>query len=165
MAKGRPVELSLDPENPGPVIQSVVYVDDRGRFQLPSRILGGWITKSATTYALAVLTEPGKIKLHPWNEAGELVLLKRRELIQQASSDETALELLRALEDRYKRFQIPIGARPTLTSEMASHLGLAPLAPISLYAWRIQNILELHSVNLRTKELAVDWEALRGLPD
>jgi hypothetical protein len=164
MAKGRPPDLLLDPDNPGPVVQAVVHVDERGRFQLPSKLIGGWITKAATTYALAVLTEPGKVRLHPWDDAGELVLRKRRELIQQAATDFAAMELLRALEDRYKRFQIPLGARPTLTPEMISHLGLVPLASVPIYAWRIQNVVELNSASYRAKELEVDWEDFRELP-
>jgi hypothetical protein len=165
MAKGRPPELFLDPGTPGPVAQSVVYVDERGRFQLPSRVLGGWISRSSASYALAVLTELGKIRLHRWNDAGEMVLQRRRELIQQASSDDAAIEQLRALEDRYKRFQIPTDARPTLTSEMISHLGLIPAAAVPLYVWRIHEVLELNSVQYRVKELEVDWDALRELPE
>jgi hypothetical protein len=164
MAKGRPPELFLDPEGPGPVVQSVVSVDDRGRFQLPSRVLGGWITKGAATFALAVLTEPGRVTLHAWKPAGSLVLQRRRELIEQASLDEATIEILRALEDRYKRFQIPISARPTLTAEMISHLGFALNNNAPLYVWRIRDIIELNSASYRVKELGVDWEVLADLP-
>ena len=165
MAKGRPSDLVFDPEHPGPVVQAAVHVDDRGRLQLPKKIIEnlGWISKTRTSFALAVLGEPGVVRLHSW-EMATAVVQRRRELIQQAATEPAAIDLLRALEDRYKQFQIPLGARPTLTSEMILHLGLAPFTPISIYVWRVQSVVELSSSAHRMKQLDADWDAISDLP-
>jgi hypothetical protein len=111
-----------------------------------------------------VLIEAGLIRLHPWDEQAHLVLQRRRELISRAATDSAAIEPLRALEDRYKRFQIPLSAGPTLTSEMILHLGVVPFTPVLLYAWRIGDVLELSPPAHRSKELEVDWDELSDLP-
>lgn len=167
MPKGRPPDLVFDPEYPGPVAQAVAYVDDRGRIQLPKKIIGGlnWIAKDRTTDALVVLTEPDVVRLRSWDDGANLVLQRRRQLIERAHSEPAAIDLLRALEDRYKRFQIPSGARPTLTTDMILHLGLSPFTPVSIYVWRILNVVELNSSAHRAKELEVDWEELGDLPE
>jgi hypothetical protein len=71
---------------------------------------------------------------------------------------------LRALEDRYKRFQIPIDGRPTLSDELLVHLGLSPSESNFIYVWRVQETLEFNSVSFRNKDHDQDWEALADLP-
>lgn len=159
MAKGRPPELPLDPEVPGPITQTVVHIDDRGRVQLPAKFLQGWERPS---FALAVLAEPGKLRLLRWVDAGPAVLAKRRELIERATRDPLTLEILRALEDRYKRLHIPADCRPTLTAEMIAHLGVSLLADI--YAWRVDQLIDLNSRETRLKELDVEFHDLEMLP-
>jgi len=163
MPRGTPTDQLLDPENPGPVDQSVAHVDERGRIKLPAKIVGGvrWIGVSD---ALAVLDVPGLIRLISWPAGGELVAQRRRELIEQAESEPALLEVLRALEDRYKRFGISPSARPTLTPEMIMHLGLLPATPVSIYVWRIADTIELNTTMHRAQGLTVDWEELGDLP-
>ncbi len=166
MPKGRPPDLLFDPDHLGPAIQVAAHVDDRGRLQLPRKIVGtlAWISKSSTTDALAVLTVPGVIRLHPWQDAAPAVLERRRQLIQQAAREPAALEMLRTLEDRYKRFQIPLGARPTLTSEMILHLGASPFTPTPIYVWRLENIIELTSIVYRNQPRDVNRVGLADFP-
>jgi hypothetical protein len=166
MAKGRPPEPIFDPEQPGPLVQAAIHVDDRGRIQLPQKIIGplDWIKRTTTTEALAVLISPGLIRLHSWQDAAPAILERRRQLIQQAAHEPNATDMLRSLEDRYKRFQIPLGARPTLTFEMILHLGISPFAPTSIYVWRVETVIELNSVSYRREQLRVSWEDLEDLP-
>lgn len=166
MAKGRPPELVFDPAHLGPVAQAAVTVDERGRIQLPRKIVSPltWIEKTPTE-ALAVLAEPGVVRFHSWKDAAPVVLEKRSQLIDRARTEPAALELLRLLEDRYKRFQIPTGARPTLTSEMILHLKLPSDQESSIFVWRIENVLELNSIEFRNSNRNIEeLDELADLP-
>src|SRR6266498_2290493 len=114
MSRGRLTGQPFDPEDTGPIYQAVANVDDRGRVKLPAGIVEGvtWLRGHDT---LAVLAVPGLVRLHPWAIDGEAVLRRRRELSKRAKSEPATFEILRALEDRYKRFRIPPSVRPTLT--------------------------------------------------
>jgi hypothetical protein len=163
MPNGRPKELPFDPDENDSVRQSTVNLDDRGRLKIPAKIIDGasWLVGRET---LAVLTAPGLIRLHPWESAGLAVLDRRRELAERAKVEPSTFEVLRALEDRYKRFSIPRSVRPTLTNEMILHLGLTPSVPTSIYVWRIADTVELNSSIHRIQHLRDDWEELGDLP-
>jgi hypothetical protein len=163
MPRGRPPYEPFDPDERSPVRQAVATVDDRGRFKLPIRISEGveWLNGRET---LAILRTPGVIRLRQWEIEGEAVLRRRRELIEEAKSDPALLEIVRALEDRYKRFRIPPSGRPTLTDEMLLHLSLKPSVPASIYVWCISDTIELASTDHRIVTLATRWEELDGLP-
>jgi hypothetical protein len=166
MSRGRPPDLPLDPANAGPAYQAVANIDDRGRIQLPLKIvtLMEWVSRIRACDALVVLDDPGRITLHPWANFGEQVVRRRLELIERAKIESAALEPLRALEDRYKRIRIPSGSRPTLSAEMILHLGMPLDTPSSIYMWAIAQVIELNSIAHRTKGLARDWEELADLP-
>ena len=167
MGKGRPPELTLDPLRPGPVVQAVATVDTRGRVQFPRKLLSRvpWLRSDASTEALAVLSHPGVVRLYSWAKAAPALLEKRDRLIQQANSDSSAVEMLRVLEDRYKRFQMPLGGRPTLTPEMVAHLGLTAQNGEHLYLWKIGDVLELNSVTYRNLDRQRDWNEFEDLPE
>lgn len=164
--RGRPPILVLDPKRDGPIEQAVATIDDRGRLQLPQRIVGGigWVSKEQETDALAILNEPGSIILRAWVPFGESVVERRRRFIETAASDPSELEPLRAIEDRYKRLRIPKSHRPTLQAEMLLHLGIPLLAPAAVYVWRVADALELTSVQYRLAGLSDEWEELSDLP-
>jgi hypothetical protein len=166
MPKGRPPELVLDPNNPGPAAQAAIALDERGRVQLPRKIIDplAWISKNSTTETLAVFANPGVIRLHSWAKAAPAILEKRQQLIEHSPHEDAALEMLRALEDRYKRFQIPFGARPTLTNEMLVHLGLPLDEPSSVYVWRVNDVLEFNSIEYRNTKRDAEWDRLADLP-
>jgi hypothetical protein len=162
MAGRRPSEQPFDTENDGPVRQAVANIDNRGRVKFPARIVDGidWL---ADQDVLAVLAEPGIINLHSWAEHGQMVLKRRRELLARANAEPATFEIVRALEDRYKRFKIPQGFRPTLTDEMLLHLGLTPAVPTSLYIWRLNHSVQINSIAFRTRTLAAEWAELSDL--
>jgi hypothetical protein len=145
------------------VRQAVANLDARGRVKFPAKIVEGltWLGGHDT---LAVLAVPGMIRLHPWKNAGEVVLWRRRELIERAKLEPATFEILRALDDRYKRFSIPPSLRPTLTHEMILHLGLLPSVPASIYVWRLADTLELNSASHRSQGLDTEWEEFSDLP-
>jgi hypothetical protein len=137
-------------------------VDDRGRILLPSKILTQWSPTGVPAVALAILMYPGLITFHVWQTVGHLVEEKRKNLSVRAAYEPSVLAILKALEDRYKRFQIPSDGRPTLTSEMIAHLGITP--PADVYVWRVQDVVELTSVEYRLEQLRLDYEELQDLP-
>jgi hypothetical protein len=163
MSAGRPKDQPFDPEEKESVRQVVVSLDERGRIKLPVRITESlsWLADRDT---LAVLSTPGIIRLYPWTPAGEAVLRRRRELLERTKDEPSTYEILRALEDRYKRLKIPKSVRPTLTNEMILHLGLAPYVSTSVYLWRIADTVEINSSPHRTQHLADEWEELSDLP-
>jgi len=61
MSRGRPPDLPLDPANAGPAYQAVANIDDRGRIQLPLKIvtLMEWISRIRACDALVVLDDQG----------------------------------------------------------------------------------------------------------
>lgn len=116
------------------------------------------------TTALAVLDEPERVKLLPWNSSVERVLQRRRVLIGKAEGDPEVLESLRLIEDRYKRIRIPVTGRPNLPPEVVLHLGLKPSLTGWVYLWRVRDALELNSINYRFEHLDTESEALIDLP-
>lgn len=163
MLTGRPKDQPFDPDEGEPVRQSTANLDHRGRIKIPTRIAEGlnWLAGRET---LAVLSVPGIIRLLPWVPSGEAVLRRRRELADRTKVEPSTFEILRALEDRYKRFRIPQSVRPTLSNEMILHLGLTPSVPTSIYLWRIADSVELNSSAHRIQHLANEWEELSDLP-
>lgn len=166
MQRGRPPEPILDDQNIGPITQTAAQIDERGRIQIPVKIAGlvDWLAPRKACDALAVLEELGLIRLYPWDKFGERVIQTRSQLIERAVTDPTALEPLRALEDRYKRVRIPVDLRLTLSSEMISHLGLTLSVPSLIYVWRVTQFLELISMPHRIKNLTIDLADLDDLP-
>ena len=163
MSAGRPKDLPFDPDERESVRQAAVNLDDRGRMKIPAKMVENlsWLAGRDT---LAVLSVPGIIRLHPWTPAREAVLRRRRELVERAKDESLTYEILRALEDRYKRFRIPKSVRPTLTNEMILHLGLPLSIPASIYIWRIADTVEINSSPHRIQHLVDEWEELSDLP-
>lgn len=166
MPRGRPPAVMLDPGNAGPIARSVANVDIRGRVHLPGQIVAplNWIPPGEPAEALAILDEPGRITLHSWNEYGDAVIERRRELIRDAEQDTSLLEPLQVLEGRYKRLHIPLSRRPTLTAEMVLHLGISLVSLTPLYVWRIADRIELASKAHHNQTLSVKWDQLDNLP-
>lgn len=89
----------------------MTQVDRRGRINLLPRWTKGieWLsTEPVEIAALMVFEEPGQISIRSWEEEGKRVRERYLELASQ--EDETSLEALRLIQDRYQKL-IP-GAEP-----------------------------------------------------
>jgi hypothetical protein len=121
-------DLPLDPSGPGPISHYVVALDERGRIRLPVSVVSSvsWLTKPGDgTTALMVLEVPGRLSLQSWEQFGEAVLARRRELLREAEQGNVAAEEdLLWLEDRYRRVLLPKERRLTLTAAGLLHLGI-----------------------------------------
>ena len=118
--------MRLDPDSPGPIIQVIENIDDRGRLDCPPRVVEyvDWLSKRATQ-CLMVLREPGRLELLNWDTAGVQVIERRRHIAEGARSDSTLWEALRNLEDRYHRLSLPADHRKiSLGANALLHLGV-----------------------------------------
>lgn len=70
-----------------------------------------------------ILVEPGKIKLAPWEPNGPRIESRYEEIAQNAL-DESSLETLRLIQDRYVPLSIDEEHRPYLGDAALAHLGL-----------------------------------------
>ena len=126
MVAGRPSGVRLDPNFPGPIIQVIEDIDDRGRLDFPPRVAEyvDWLSKRATQ-CLMVLREPGRLELLCWDTAGIQVIERRRQIAEAARSDSSLWEALRNLEDRYHRLPLPADRRKiSLGANALLHLGI-----------------------------------------
>jgi len=69
-----------------------------------------------------VLVEPGRLSLRQWATSGPQIVARYEQL--SSSSDDDDLEVLRLIQDRYRRLPIPKDRRPYLGDEALQHLGL-----------------------------------------
>jgi hypothetical protein len=132
LVAGRPSGVRLDPDFPGPIIQVIEDIDDRGRLDFPPRVAEyvDWFSRHATQ-CLMVLREPGRLELLCWDTAGIQVIERRRHIVESARSDNSLWEALRSLEDRYHRLPLSADRRKiSLGANALLHLG-APEKVIS----------------------------------
>jgi hypothetical protein len=125
LVAGRPPGLRLDPDFPGPIIQVIEDIDDRGRLDFPPRVAEyvDWLSKRATQ-CLMVLREPGRLELLCWDTTGIQVIERRKHIVEAARSDNSLWEALRSLEDRYHRLSLPADRRKiSLGANALLHLG------------------------------------------
>jgi hypothetical protein len=164
----RASELPLDPSGPSPLSQHVVAVEERNRIRLPASLVSSvtWLAKPGDdATALMVLEVPGRICLRSWEQFGEGVLARRRQLIQEVEEGDTAAEEeLLLLEDRYHRVQLPKERRLTLTARGVLHLGLAEGARSSVYVARVFDRIVIMSPAYRDDRLRTGSVALSDLP-
>jgi hypothetical protein len=161
-------ELPLDPSGPGPVSQHVVAVKERNRIGLPASLVSSvtWLAKPGDDVtALMVLEVPGRISLRSWEQFGEGVLARRRELIREVEEgDSAAEEELLLLEDRFLRVQLPKERRLTLTARGVLHLGIPEGARSSVYVARVFDRVVITSAAYRDDRLKTGSVALSDLP-
>lgn len=162
---------ALDPDHQAPITQEVADIDERRRLRFPASFVTAvsWLSgKEASKEALMVLDEPGRIVLLPWEIEGARIVKRRLELIEMAEHDDSALEDLRLLEDRYKRIQklSKKDLRLTLTDEIMFHLGIMPTKKVKAYVYilRIKDRLEIWSAKYRDDQLLSHDNALPELP-
>jgi hypothetical protein len=164
---GRPSGEPLDHEIPGPVAQDVVEVDQRGRVLLSPRIVAEieWLGNRAKgeVQSLAVLDQPMVVRLLSFQEYGNAVLARRRQLISVIDDDPDALETLVLLEDRYHRIKIPHDRRLTLSSQLVAHLEVKPGESL-VYVERLRDEVRLLSPQVRSQRVLSATEQLLGLP-
>lgn len=138
----------------------IVDIDDRSRIVLPTRLLDGldWLTNAEAGRCLAVLPEPGAIRLLSWEAHA----------VKYASTHDKLLgreryEDLRLLEDRYRTLQVT-DRRPTLGESLMFHLGLELGVPAKVYIWRVADYLEILTIAARNLKLANAGKAFPDLP-
>jgi DNA-binding transcriptional regulator/RsmH inhibitor MraZ len=160
---GRPPGWLLDADIPAPVLQEVEQVDNRGRVLVPARLAGGasWLKPGGE--GLMVLVTPGRIILRPWDEAAETILPLRKQLVGHPDPDEQALETMRVLDDRYRRFRIEADGRLRLLPFAIAHLEHEkPLLFLTLI--RLPSRLEIWSMRQRDEALLQVHDTLDSLP-
>lgn len=150
--------LRLDPSVAAPVIQEPVALGKRDRLGIPYDVANGlaWLKGP---YVLGVLDEPGRILLFDWATQSPSVLSHRAQLIQSSE-----WELLKLLEDRYRRIQIAEDYRITMTLAYILHLKLPPDANSYVHVSRIEDSIEIVSTEYRDKQLAKSCSAFPDLP-
>jgi hypothetical protein len=136
----------------------IAEIDDRSRIVLPARLLEGldWFSDADVVDSLAILTEPGVIRLASGVRYADAIQARRDELALAQRNDD-----LRLLEDRYRPLQIP-KRRPTLGESFMTHLGLTFGEPTKVYVWRVADYLEILSVGARDRKVL---EAPKRFPD
>jgi hypothetical protein len=168
MPPKRVSELPLDPSGSGPVSQGVAAVDERGRIRLPAGVASSvtWLAKPGdAATALMVLEVPGRISLRSWEQFGEGLLARRRELIREAEEgDAAAEEDLLLLEDRYHRVPLPKERRLTLKAEGLLHLGILEGARSTVYIARVFDRIVITSREYRDNRIRTGSVALSDLP-
>jgi len=167
MATNKFLGILLDPGIQGPVDQDVAEIDQRGRLQIPSRLISSitWLKKRETSSdALVILDEPGRIRLLSWENESTPILTRRKQLIENSGESSEAVEALRLLEDRYKHLIIPKDSRPTLSKEITMHLGIPDDAKAQIYIVRVFEALEILSPQYRNGYRKTISEYLSNLP-
>lgn len=146
MIAGRPRRLKLDPDNPGPIIEEVTSIDNRGRIHIPKSLVSEveWLGE-VPLECLMVLSASGQIFLLPWEPYGEAVIKKRQNLLEPEPLDEETLDNLRFIEHRYHKILIPQEYRPTLPLQALLHLELPEHTSSRIYLTKVGEKLELAS--------------------
>ncbi len=166
MANGRPPGLPLDPQNPTSAPQQAVKIGKRNRLVLPQHIAASipWIKAEGKPIdALGIFEAPGKIVLASWDTAA-LVLERRTELVEAAKTDVEAAEMLRRLEDCYRKVHIQTGLRIVLTTDWFVHLDPERGKLTHVYVARTAGVLQILSPAYRNMELAEFSRSEGGLP-
>lgn len=167
MSPKRVSELPLDPSDPASVSQGVVEVDERGRVRLPVGLMSSvaWLGRGEAVEVLMVLESPGRITLRPWEQFGEAVLARRRELVRDAAEgDDHAGDDLLLLADRYYRVVLPSDHRLTLKAEWLLHLGVEEGVRSRIYIARVFDRILIMSKAYRDQRLRTGSMALSDLP-
>jgi hypothetical protein len=164
---GRSSGETLDPETPGPFAQDLVDVDPRGRVLLSPRIVAqiAWLDNLAKgeVLGLAVLDRPLTVRLLSFEEYGDAVLARRRQLISMIDNDPAAEAALIVLEDRYHRIRIPQDRRVTLSNLLVAHLEIKA-GESNMYVERLRDEVWLLSSRARSQRFTSANEFLGGLP-
>ena len=169
MAAQRNTNFSLDSDHPGPIRQELGEIDKRGRLHLPTQLIQSisWLKgASHSVDALAILEEPGRIKISDWNTASLPVLERRKELINDLNrrQDDDVIEALRLIEDRYKKIRIPSDLRPTINNYLMLHLELSPENESKIYIVSVSDNLIVMSSDYRNAKLLNFSTFLPDLP-
>jgi hypothetical protein len=163
MPRGRPKTRSLDGANNSPVAEEVVPVDRKGRIGIPTAVVRGvaWLSATRTTSidSLAVFDEPGTMYLHAWDSQAERVLVRQRELVAQGD-----LEVLRLLQDRYRRIPISSESRFVLTNTDALHFGITFETKSHLYVASLGPVVRFSSPSVRDREILDSAQMFEGMP-
>jgi len=148
----RPSSSPLVPPSDSGIFQEVAEIDARGRLRLPPRWanIAEWVSKGDIDL-LIVLSSPGRLSLHDWSEAGELVLKRFADLSDQQADEEA----LRIYLDRYRRGSIGTDRRVTFDDATITHLGLPLQRPAGhpLYVSVFKTRIEILSVEHRNQAL------------
>src|SRR6266566_2199829 len=125
----RPPETWVDQNGPAPVYVALIDVlpsqaSARPVVHLPrpGRDCVAWLEGGSAADALVELAEPGRIRLLPWQPFGDRLVERRRELSQ--NPEESQIEELIFLTERYRRVHIDKGGRFPLHDRELFHLGL-----------------------------------------
>lgn len=165
MIAGRPKRLRLDPDNPGPIIEEVTSIDDRGRVHIPKSVVSEveWLVE-VPLECLIVLSEPGQIILLPWMPFAEEVIKNRSDLLKLEPLDEKTLHILRYMEHRYHRLPIPRDWRPTLPPQALLHSNLPEHTRSRVYLTKVGGHIELTSPEHQNHLNKIFPPELTGLP-
>lgn len=152
MRKGRPPAWLLDPSDEGATRQDVADVDDRGRLTIPLRLLEDFpgIDARGAGQVLIETLVPGAAVLRDWSTSGEEVLKRRRALVSEPTGENA--DLVRALDDAFRRGRLDAGGRLTLPPPVVGHLS-GSFRVRGLFVVRHPDRLDLWSRNYRAARL------------
>ncbi len=168
MAKTRPSGLPLVGGASAAVTQEVAEIDERGRVHLLPRWAErvDWLPLAAKddVEALMVFLEPGRLSLRCWEIDGPRIMARYEEFA--GDPDESGLEVLRLIQDRYGRLLIRKDRRPYLGDAALKHLGLPVVrgTKSTVYVAIFPNRIDLLGATYRTEKLIAGDPRLDDLP-
>jgi hypothetical protein len=170
MSDTRPSGHPLLPAQGAPVFQEVAEVDPHRRINLLQR----WISRfdwlkdinKKEVDALMVFSEPGLLRLRPWEPDGPRLLQLYQTLSAAPHDSEQKLQDLRSILDKYERLKIDNEHRPYLGDPALAHLGL-PLhrgAKSIVYVAIYPEYIAIMSQEYRNKKLILGTQVLDDFP-
>jgi hypothetical protein len=121
----------------------------------------GWLdpNSAGSRIALGIFNEPGRIKLVSWQGFSGSVIQRRREMVAVGN-----LEVVKELDDRYRRLEIPSDMRVSLGESSLVHLGVAGESGARLYVYRVGDVFLVESARFRDQRVAGSIPELADLP-
>jgi len=153
----------LDPDDPGLGAPELRTTDEEHRLNLPPKFLEGFagVSQKGSGDCLLHLPEPGRVRLLPWDQADQVLKL-RRELRERG--DRAAERELHLLEDMYRKFRIEAPGRIQLPHLVLVHLS-GSIAPNQFFhVARYKAGIEICSNEYRARALAQRPDSFDDLP-
>ena len=132
-----------------PFLQSVVDIDERGRFRFPKPVWDQVLWLGDQSSATAILEEPGLVRLCPVTHWNTEIAPRIAALRAEAESDTSVEEELFQLLDGYKK--IDVARRFTLSNEILAHLGILQSLPAHVFVEATLSTVRLLSLDYRNQ--------------
>jgi hypothetical protein len=168
MAETRPSGLPIVSDSSALVTQEVAEIDKRGRLHVLPRWARriAWLQLPAEQeiHALFVFSEPGRLSLCRWDLDGPEILARYEEISR--NPDDSELEVLRLIQDRYNRVVIGKESRVYLGDAALAHLGLPIARGIKsiVYVAIFPNRIDVLGPSYRNAKLEASDARLDDLP-